>query len=93
MVQRECHGSQMRLNFETEKGGWVRVELVHTPVTPPAPVEPFEGYGLAEADPMVSDDLSQVVTWKGSGDLSGLKGKDVAIRLHLSRARLYSVSI
>jgi len=93
MVQRPFHGSQMRLNFETEKGGWVRVELVHPPVTPPVPVEPFEGYGFDEADAMVGDDLSRVVTWKGSGDLSGLKGRDVSIRIHLSRARLYSVSI
>ena len=51
-------------------------------------------YGYrAEADPLVGDELSRVVTWKGSGDLAGLKGKDVAIRFHLSPARLYSFSI
>ena len=93
MVQRECHGTRMRLNYETETGGWVRVELVHPPVTPPQPVEPFPGYGLDDADVLVGDELSRVVSWKGREDLGALKGKLVSIRIHMSRARLYSVSI
>jgi hypothetical protein len=92
-VQRECHGSRMRLNYETESGGWVRVELVHPPVTPPQPVEPFPGFGLDGVDVLVGDELSRVVTWNGSSDLSGLEGRQVSIRIHMSRARLYSVSI
>ena len=93
MVQRECHGTRMRLNYETETGGWVRVELVHPPVTPPEPVEPFAGYGLDDAEVLVGDELSRVVSWKGREDLGALKGKLVSIRIHMSRARLYSVSI
>jgi len=92
-VQKECRGREMRLNFQTEKGGWVRVELVNPPVTPPAPVEPFAGFGLAEADVLVGDELSRAVTWKGRADLSALKGRQVSIRFHLCRARLYSLSI
>lgn len=45
-VQRNCSGAEMRLNYETETGGWVKVELVHPPVTPPKPVEPFPGFGV-----------------------------------------------
>lgn len=93
MVQRVCHGSEMRMNFATERGGWVRVELVYTPQTPPQPVEAYPGFGLEEADPLVGDDLSRVVTWKGCGDLSSLKGKEVSIRIHMARARLFSIAI
>ena len=92
-VQRDCHGSEMRLNFETETGGWVRVEIVHPPVTPPQPVEPFAGFGFDEADVLVGDELDRVVTWNESSDLSGLKGRQVSLRFHLCRARLFSVTI
>ena len=68
-------------------------ELVHTPQTPPQPVEAYPGFGLEEADPLVGDDLSRGVTWKGCGDLSSLKGKEVSIRIHMARARLFSIAI
>ena len=93
MVQRLCHGTQMRLNYEAESGGWVRVELVEPPVTPPAPVEPLSGYSLDDSDPLVGDELSRVVTWNGRSDLSALKGRLVSIRIHMARARLYSLFI
>ena len=93
MVQKLCHGTEMRLNYETERGGWVRVELVEPPVTPPEPVEPFPGYGLDDADPLAGDELSRVVTWNGRSDLSDLKDRLVSIRIHMARARLYSVFI
>ena len=93
MAQRQCHGTQMRLNYETEAGGWVRVELVEPPVIPPTPVEPLPGYSLDDADPLVGDELSRVVTWNGRSDLSALKGRLVSIRIHMARARLYSLSI
>ena len=92
-VQRDCHGSEMRLNFETETGGWVRVEIVHPPVTPPQPVEPFAGFGFDEADVLMGDELDRVVTWNESSDLSELKGRQVSLRFHLCRARLFSVTI
>ena len=93
MTERTCHGAELCLNYETETGGWVRVELVPPPVTPPLPVEPFEGYGLDDADVLVGDELSRAVSWKGKTDLSELKGRRVSIRIHMSRARLYSISI
>ena len=93
MVQKHCHGTEMRLNYETEWGGWVRVELVEPPVTPPAPVEAIPGYGLAESDALVGDELSRVVTWNGRSDLSELKDRNVSIRIHMVRARLYSLFI
>ena len=92
-VQRTCSGAEMRLNYQTETGGWVKVELVHPPVTPPKPVEPFPGFGSNEADVMVGDELSRVVSWKGQSDLSELKGREVSVRIHMARAKLYSIAI
>jgi hypothetical protein len=46
MVQKECHGTEMRLNYETETGGRVRVELGTRRFRRRRPVEPFEGYGM-----------------------------------------------
>ena len=71
----------------------MRVELVEPPVIPPTPVEPLPGYSLDDADPLVGDELSRVVTWNGRSDLSALKGRLVSIRIHMARARLYSLSI
>ncbi len=92
-VQRECEGGEMKINYETETGGWVRVELVHPPVTPPQPVEAFSGFGADEADVLVGDELSRGVSWKGGTDLSSLKGRQVSIRIHMARAKLYAISI
>ena len=92
-VQRDCRGGEMRLNYETETGGWIRVEIVQPPVTPPQPVEAFPGFGFDEADVLTGDELDRIVTWKGKSDLSEFEGQQVSLRFHLCRARLYSVSM
>ena len=98
LTERECMGEELRLNFQTQKeGGWVKVELVEPPVSaairPSAPVKPFAGFGLEEADPLSGDDVSRLVTWRGRSDLSALKGRKVSIRLHLARAKTFSTAL
>ena len=92
-IGRQCHGGELRLNFQTRKAGWIKVELTTQPTEPISRVEPIEGFSLAEADPLSGDELDQVVTWKGSGDLSRLQGMKVAVRIHMARAKLFSFSI
>jgi hypothetical protein len=46
--------------------------------------------------PLRGDALSQVVSWREAGggsvsDLSALAGRNVAVRLHLVRAKLFAV--
>ena len=65
----------------------------HPPVTPPKPVEPFPGYGEEDADILVGDELSHVVNWNSKTDLSSLTGREISIRIHMARAKLYSTSI
>ena len=92
-IGRQCHGAELRLNFQTRKAGWIKVELTTPPTEPISQVEPIEGFSLAEADPLSGDELDQVVTWKGRSDLSSLRGRKVALRIHMARTKLFSFTI
>ena len=65
---------------------------MHPPLTPPRKVEAFDGFSLAEAETLTGDEVSRVVHWNGKSDLSDLKGKEVAVRLHLHRARVFATA-
>ena len=93
LVQRKCAGQQMRINYRTAKDGWIKVELVNQPSTPPKKVLPFDGFGLEGAETLTGDELSRVVQWNGSGDLSGLKEQEVSLRLHLYKAKIFSIAL
>ena len=94
LVERECEGRELTLNFQTQKeGGWIKAELVEPPSSPAAPVRAIEGFGLEEADVLAGDELAGVATWRGSSDLSALRGRQVAIRLHMGRAKVFAVGI
>ena len=94
LVERVCQGKDLRINFKTQKeGGWVKVELIEPPTSPPVPTKVIQGYGLKEADLLRGNDHSRVVTWSGRSDLSALRGQRVSIRLHLVRAQIFSISI
>ena len=92
-IERICQGERLLLNFETDPGGWIKVALVERPGTPPAPVPEWKGYELDACDVLDGDRVSQEVSWKGSADLSALKGRRVAVRIRMAKARLYSLAI
>ena len=91
MAERELSGQELRLNFQTERDGWVKVELVSVPTTPPSDCQAFEGFGLAEADVLTGDHLSHPVTWRGSSDVSRLRGEKLSFRLTMSRAKVFAI--
>ena len=94
LVERECEGRELTLNFQTQKeGGWIKAELVGPPSSPAAPVQAIEGFGLEEADVLAGDELAKVATWRGSSDLSALRGRQVAIRLHMGRAKVFATAM
>ena len=94
LVERECQGEQLRLNYLTQKeGGWIKVELVEPPTSPASTVTPIEGFDLDAADILAGDEVSEVATWKGKSDLSALKGRQVSVRIHMTRAMLFSTAI
>jgi hypothetical protein len=67
--------------------------VVHPPSTPPREVEAFDGFSLAEAEALSGDEVARVVHWNGSSDLSALEGKEVAVRLHLKKAKVFSTAL
>ena len=80
----------MYLNMKSALRQWgagpceVRVEVL-------GPDHQFvKGYGFEEADPMTTGGLAEVVSWKGSSDLSKLKGKPIKLRFYFKNAKLYS---
>lgn len=93
MVQRKCAGRQLRLNYRTARDGWIKVELVHPPATPPRKVEPFDGFSEAEAEVLSGDELSRVASWRGRSDLGSLKDREVSVRVHMRRAELFSLAL
>ena len=89
-----CEEGVLRLwYFSQGAEDWVRAELVEPPTSPASPGRAMPGYGLGEADVLAGDEVSGVVTWRGRSDLSALKGKAVSVRLHLARARVFSVAL
>ena len=42
---------------------------------------------------MRGDDLTQVVRWKGGSDPSRFKGKQLVVRLEVSRVQLFALEI
>lgn len=48
------------------------------------------GFAAADATPLMEDRTLAPVTWRGTADLSALRGKAVAFRFHLSRGSLYA---
>ncbi len=100
-VQAESEGSftiptvfrqenEVRLNYRCAPGGWISIELlprVPTMLCPDA--NPLDGYSFEECDRLTGDEEDQVVTWKGSSDISRV-GEMAAIRLKMFQAKLFA---
>ena len=77
-------GSRLLLNLDTGALGELRVGLVG------AGGEPLAGFGVADCTPVEYNGTAVAVEWKRGGDLSSLRGRDVAIEFHSHRTKLYS---
>lgn len=74
-------GSRLELNLDSQPGT-VTVELLDLGERPIA--------GFAPSDPIATDSLRQVVTWKGRPDVSSLVGRPIVLRFRMKNARLFS---
>jgi hypothetical protein len=83
--------TDLRVNFQTERGGWIRLELgKNEGYWPPAKTEPLPGFSFTDCDPLTGDGLNHPASWKGITDLSGLPKVEV-IRVRMSRAKLFAI--
>ncbi|MDP6115485.1 MAG: hypothetical protein QF437_07880 [Planctomycetota bacterium] len=92
-IQMQTCGDRLLANFRTEQDGWIRFELVDRLVWPPQPFPGFEGFRFEDCDVLTSDETHRPVTWSGKADLSSMKGTNVAIRVRLHRATLFSTTM
>jgi hypothetical protein len=53
--------------------------------------KPLPGHGLAECDPIRTDSVRHVVSWKGSSDVAALARKTVRVQFELTNAKLYAM--
>jgi hypothetical protein len=83
-------GSELHLNVQAALQQWgagpceIRVEVL----------EPnhayIDGYEFDDADPITTDSIDHLASWKGSSDLSRFEGKTIKLRFYFKNAKLYS---
>jgi len=78
-------GSRLVLNYATSAAGEVRVALLD------AQGDPLPGYSADDCDPLVGDEISRSVSWRGDTDISSLTHKTIRLRLQMQDADLYSL--
>lgn len=78
-------GAQLVLNYAAKAGGNVQVELQD------AEGQPIQGFSMADCDNLSGDEIDQVVTWKGSADVSTLADAAVRLRIAVNNADVYSL--
>lgn len=77
-------GNKLLLNFATSAAGGIKVELQDINGNP------VPGYTLEDCEPVFGDTIERPVYWKGSSDVTKLKGKAIRIRFVMNDAELYS---
>lgn len=78
-------GKKLYVNYSTSAAGGVWVELLDEGG------KPIEGFARADADEIVGDEISRVVTWNGKSDVSALAGKVVRVKFAVKDADVYSM--
>lgn len=73
---------ELLLNYKTEPGGHVRVE-----------VPGAEQHGLTKATPMHGDALEATVTWKSGGIVQPKNGESMSAKIYLERSDVYAYGI
>ncbi|MHC4755344.1 MAG: hypothetical protein ACYTBP_09385, partial [Planctomycetota bacterium] len=54
------------------------------------PKKNVRNYSIAHCDPVMTDSVRQVVTWKGNPDVGNLAGKVVRLRIEMQNTKLYA---
>ena len=78
-------GEKLEINYSTSECGSIRIEIQN----PDGSVIP--GYSAGECNEIIGDEISRIVTWKGSEDLGRLSCMAVRLRFVMKDADLYSL--
>ncbi|MHC4756164.1 MAG: LamG-like jellyroll fold domain-containing protein [Planctomycetota bacterium] len=91
-------GKKLTLNVNAAKGS-LKVAILDLPgqeITghnvglTNSPKKGVRNYSITHCDPITTDSVRQVVTWKGNSDLGNLAGKVVRLRIEMQNAKLYA---
>ena len=86
---------QLRLNYKTETGGFIRVELI-THIGPKphlsGSLSAIDGYSFEDCDVLQGDEVNRVVTWKGKDNVARLSDS-LAIRIEMYKATLFAFQL
>jgi len=85
-------GSGIEINAAAQPGGFVAGEL-WGPSPARAEGDAFPGFSRAECDTFGGDSSAHRLTWRGSADVSSLRGRVARLRLHLKQASLYAFQV
>ena len=77
-------GGALYLNYATSAVGSVRIGIVDESG------KALRGFRLEDCDEIYGNELEKMVTWKGKGDVSKLRGKAVRLVFELRDADLFS---
>src|SRR5690606_11579701 len=69
------------------------VEPYHTRTGGDPAGKPIEGYTAADFDVFRGDALAHELSWRGSSDLSPLRGRRLMLRMSLTMAQIYSLTL
>ncbi|MCX6623119.1 MAG: hypothetical protein NTY38_19040 [Acidobacteria bacterium] len=77
-------GSRLELNIDTAGGGTGRVEIFD------ATGAPIEGFTLADASQLNTNNVRATVSWRGRTDVSSLAGKAIRLHFKMRATKLYA---
>ncbi|MFO0949180.1 MAG: hypothetical protein U1D30_25260 [Planctomycetota bacterium] len=78
-------GSQILLNFLTDRTGKIEAELRDDQF------QPIPGRTFADCDPLVGNETAFPVQWRHRADLKDLKGQTLYVSFRMTAAKLFSV--
>lgn len=78
-------GHELEINYSTSAAGEIRIEIQDEDGIP------IPGYSLADFQPIIGNEISRIVLWKGLSDLNKLNSKVIRLRIFMKDADLYSL--
>lgn len=78
-------GSQLELNYSTSAGGNIRIEIQDENG------QPFPGFSLNDAIPLVGDSIASTYQWKNNPSLKPLEQKNIRLRFVMQEADIFSL--
>jgi hypothetical protein len=78
-------GNELEINYSTSAAGEIKFEIQDEDGNP------IQGFTFEDSQTIIGNEISRIVTWKGSSDLKNLDSKVIRLRVYMKDADLYSI--